>query len=433
MRRFFSHNLFVLVVLTLVCGHAFAQAQEDEPNLQAESDFGHAVEEFPGFKKFYKNSQSTLIPVPVFSTMPDEGQTYGIMPTMIITSKDGRDMKTIISPMGGYNSVIGTMGTMAILFYPTTNSTLSLFAGAAQKYYQEYELIYGDKRSIDGRFFYEVSGRFYRNPYGRFFGLGPNSPVSAKTFYSASTFQGRITGGYNFTDQFRAALTERYYYVNLMDPIAGRTPNTLAVYGPSQGVEDSRNLTNMMTVSFNSNGFNNETIPFSQAEAGGSFLFSSYGMGSKSSFTGTDWVAKEALSYGARRLFSTVLRIHYHQVFGDYIPFFEMPSLGGPNELRGYTEGRFVDKGAAIFQLEQRTHIAHINFFKRAAGDFYIDPFFELGEVFHSASNIALRNLQPVGGVGFRFIIPPSMIARVDVGFSREENFQVFTTLNYPF
>jgi hypothetical protein len=29
--------------------------------------------------------------------------------------------------------------------------------------------------------------------------------------------------------------------------------------------------------------------------------------------------------------------------------------------------------------------------------------------------------------------IPPGMLARVDVGFSREEYFQVYTLLNYPF
>lgn len=429
-------TLLTLGILAAVAPPAHAQGG-DGPNeeIKAVQNVGvdEALENFPGFRRFYKNSQLTIVPVPIFSTMPDEGQTYGLMPTFLVTSPGGRNMKTIIAPIIGYNSIIKTMGGSTLLFYPSKNAMLSLYAGAAQRFYQEYELIFNNEKALDGKTFFNAYLRFYNDPYGRFFGLGPASARGNKAYYTATTYLVTLTAGYHFAPWLRLGITERFYDVDLKGSIGGKVPDITSVYGPANGVEDSRNLTNMFHLSVNSNGFYNPETPFSNIEAQGAFFFSAAGMGSQSSFTGVDLRAKETLSYGHGRKFATVLRLHVRRLFGGAIPFFEMPSLGGPSELRGYTAGRFVDKGSAIFQLEQRNHIAHVNFFNRAAGDFYIDPFFEVGQVFNRPSDIRWGNLQPTGGVGFRFLIPPGMLARVDVGFSREENFQVYTLLNYPF
>lgn len=437
MHRSFIHTLgIVAVAILLLCGTSHAQGPDssgDPIKMAISPDADESLETFPGFRKFYKNSQLTIVPIPVFSTMPDEGQTYGLMPTVLVSSKSGQSMRTIISPLVGYNSIIKTMGTVAVLLFPSKSATLSLFAGAAQEFYQEYELIFTDKMAFNGDFFFEATSRFYNNPFGRFFGLGPASPKTAKAYFTANTYLASVNVAYNFTPRWRLGLLEKFYYVNLDTPLPGKLPDLQTVYGPAQGVFDNHNLSNSLYVTFNSHGFNATDVPFSLTEGSGSFFFSTVGMGSESSYAGTDWAIKQVFAYGPKRLFSTVLRLHYKQLAGDGTPFYEMPTLGGPNELRGYTAGRFVDKGAAIFQLEQRNHVAHINFFKRAEGEFFIDPFFEVGQVFHTSADFTWDNLQPVGGIGFRVDIRPSLIARVDVGFSREENFQVFTVLNYPF
>lgn len=415
--------------------HLWAQGEDSKEitkaaqNLSADETF----ENFPGFRKFYRNSQLTIVPIPVFSTMPDEGQTYGIMPTILMSSKSGQAMRSIISPLIGYNSIIKTMGNATVLFFPSKSATLSLFGAAAQEFYQEYELIFSDKKAFNGNFFFEASSRFYNNPFGRFFGLGPTTPKTAKTYFTATTYLASVNIAYNFSPKWRLGLLEKFYYVDLKAPLPGKLPNLQTVYGAAQGVFDNHNLTHSLYLSFNSHGFNANDTPFSRTTGSAAFFFSTVGMGSDSSYAGADCVMEQNFAYGPERLFSTVLRLHYKQLAGGGTPFYEMPSLGGPNELRGYTAGRFVDKGALIFQLEQRSRVAHINFFNRASGDFFIDPFFDIGQVFHSAADFTWGNLQPVGGIGFRVKIEPSLIARVDVGFSREENFQVFTVLNYPF
>jgi hypothetical protein len=431
------HILVAVVVgLLLLGGAAYAQGpstSSDPIKIVTNLDTDESLETFPGFRKFYKNSQLTIVPIPVFSTQPDEGQTYGLMPTLLISNKSTQAMRSIISPMIGYNSIIKTMGSTAALFFPTKHATLSLFAGAAQEFYQEYEVIFTDKKAFNGDFFFEATSRYYNNPFGRFFGLGPTTPKTAKAYFTASTYLASVNVAYNFSSQFRLGVLEKFYYVDLKNPLPGKGPDVQTVFGPAQGVFDNHNLTSSLYASFNSHGFNATDIPFSRTESTAAFFFSGVGMGSESSYSGADWVTKQTFAYGPQHKFSTVLRIHYKQLAGSGTPFYEMPSLGGPNELRGYTAGRFVDKGAAIFQLEQRNRVTHINFFNRATGDFYIDPFFEVGQVFHAWNNISWGNLQPVGGIGFRIDVEPSLIARVDVGFSREENFQVFTVLNYPF
>lgn len=437
LNRFLTYILAVGVAISLwTCARAHAQGpntSSDPIKAALNPDADESLENFPGFRKFYKNSQITIVPIPIFSTMPDEGQTYGLMPTVLISSQSGKTMRNIISPMIGYNSIIKTMGSAAVLFFPSKSATLSLFGGAAQKFYQEYELIFTDKKAFNGNFFFEVVSRYYNNPFGRFFGLGPASAKTAKAYFTANTYLASVNVAHNFSPHWRLGLLEKFYYVNLKAPLPGKTPDLQTAFGPAQGVFNNHNLTNSLYVSFNSHGFNAPETPFSLTEGSASFYFSTVGMGSDSSYSGVDWVTKQTFAYGPQRLFSTVLRLHYKQQIGDGTPFYEMPSLGGPNELRGYTAGRFVDKGAAIFQLEQRNRVAHINFFNRATGEFYIDPFFEVGQVFHGRNDITWGNLQPVGGLGFRVDIEPSLIARVDVGFSQEENFQVFTVLNYPF
>ncbi|PIR20906.1 MAG: hypothetical protein COV45_03310 [Deltaproteobacteria bacterium CG11_big_fil_rev_8_21_14_0_20_47_16] len=445
----------VCMLFAIVFWHAPVHAQnepptEDSPEASTEAEsiesgtgaletetesnaFDESLEEFPGFKKFYKNSQVTVVPIPVFATQPDEGQTYGVMPTILITNKSGSRMKTIISPQIAYNTLTRVMGTAAILVYPSKNSTLSVFGGAAERFYQEYEVIYSDQKAFNGDFYINVASRFYRNPFGRFFGLGPTSTKASKAYFTANTYLAETTIGYNILPQLRVSSIEHFYYQSLRNPLPGKNPDIITAFGNSNDVANGRNLTNSVALSYNSNRFNSTAIPFSKTEASGAFLFSNKKLGSDFNFTGTDWMVKQTLSYGPKRWFSTIIRFHYRQVFGSTLPFFELPSLGGANELRGYTAGRFVDKGMGILQIEQRNHIAHIDFFHRAAGDLYIDPFFEVGQVFHETSDFAWNNLQPVGGLGFRFYIPPGMLARVDVGFSREENFQVFTVLNYPF
>jgi hypothetical protein len=61
-----------------------------------------------------------------------------------------------------------------------------------------------------------------------------------------------------------------------------------------------------------------------------------------------------------------------------------------------------------------------------------ISPFVDLGKVFHSADEQPLSHLHPVGGLGFRAVVIPQVVAYVDLGTSGGGP-EAFTGIDYPF
>lgn len=89
------------------------------------------------------------------------------------------------------------------------------------------------------------------------------------------------------------------------------------------------------------------------------------------------------------------------QVFGQFsrgnIPFSEFAFLGGSEIMRGYQEGRFVDRDLVASQIEYRK-----NFEKSRWG---LVGFVGAGNVYNNINEFQLSSLKPSYGVGARFSI----------------------------
>jgi hypothetical protein len=59
-------------------------------------------------------------------------------------------------------------------------------------------------------------------------------------------------------------------------------------------------------------------------------------------------------------------------------------------------------------------------------------PFIETGQVFDDIVQSPVNDLHWVYGFGFRGIVPPQILAFVDIGRG-SEGFSVFTGIDYPF
>ena len=96
---------------------------------------------------------------------------------------------------------------------------------------------------------------------------------------------------------------------------------------------------------------------------------------------------------------------------GQQVPFYLQPTLGGPNDLRGYERYRYYDNGTSVLSGEYRWSVA---------GSVEMALFGDGGNVYSRPGLIGLRDLRGDGGIGVRFKNKQQEIMRFDVGFSPE-------------
>jgi outer membrane translocation and assembly module TamA len=126
-----------------------------------------------------------------------------------------------------------------------------------------------------------------------------------------------------------------------------------------------------------------------------------------------------------------VMRADIQATLGDQVPFFEQSSLGGQNNLRGYGVDRFIDKNLIAWSVEERIHIARAKI-AGVTADFEIAPFLDTGQVFNNYKDVNFHDYRMTPGVGFRGIVKPNVVGRVDYGFSKEGG-AVFAGLDFPY
>jgi outer membrane protein assembly factor BamA len=126
-----------------------------------------------------------------------------------------------------------------------------------------------------------------------------------------------------------------------------------------------------------------------------------------------------------------VLRANLQTTFGKQIPFFERSSLGGQNNLRGYGVDRFIDDHLVVVNIEERIHLMRAQFLNVAA-EFEMAPFVDVGKVFNTFRKRQLNDYEITPGIGFRAMVRPSVVGRVDYGYSKEGG-AVFAGLDFPF
>jgi Omp85 superfamily domain len=96
---------------------------------------------------------------------------------------------------------------------------------------------------------------------------------------------------------------------------------------------------------------------------------------------------------------------------GQQVPFYLQPTLGGPDDLRGYERYRYYGNGASVLSAEYRWSVA---------GSVEMAIFGDGGNVYSRPSLIGFRELRGDGGVGVRFKSKQQVIMRFDVGVSPE-------------
>ncbi|MBW4055716.1 MAG: hypothetical protein HIU83_09980, partial [Proteobacteria bacterium] len=101
------------------------------------------------------------------------------------------------------------------------------------------------------------------------------------------------------------------------------------------------------------------------------------------------------------------------------------------SSLRGFGRNRFIDNSYLLCNLEERILLFRWEVFGVTA-DWEIAPFLDMGAVMESLDKVKGSDFELNPGVGFRAIVRPNIIGRVDVGLGKDGP-AVFVGLGYPF
>lgn len=373
-------------------------------------------------------ADTQVFPIPSASTSKNDGNDAGLIVPILITDPDG-ELRYLLAPMVIKNSIVGTRGTFNLFRYDTGGRQMQFIGSFTEKIERKLVFNYVDPAFSEGRYFLNFGGSFFKNATSRFFGLGQTTIESDQTNYTAREARANWRFGVYANEVTQIAVGQRVRQVSLQRgatdlPFTGdRFPTVEGVQGETIIVGhratfyyDTRNNlfspTDGMAVTayaeLNQN-VRNSTNP----------LYSHYELEVKKLFPSE---SKRAI---------LVIRADLQATLGREVPFFEQSSLGGQNNLRGYGVDRFIDKNLIAASIEERIHVARAKV-AGVAADFEVAPFLDTGQVFNSFKDVSFKDYRMTPGIGFRGIVRPNVVGRIDYGWSKEGG-AIFAGLDFPY
>jgi outer membrane protein assembly factor BamA len=369
------------------------------------------------------------IPLPVIATSPNEGLTYGALTAFLLHNKKD-EISTLLAPQVNENNNYGTTVTVYGAFYPSPDRSYEINIGKSTKVNDDYELKLRDQTMMDKKL--EINAWLFAFSDGsaRFFGFQSDSSKEDETNYADREVGFTSSAGYPVFDNTQIVVGERFRNVRITPGAVKNVPYLRNVYTPQEvpGSNGFRTHAQMLSLVYST--LDSATIPTSGIRVMASAEISTRGLGSDEDYNHYAVEMKGFYPLDDGR-FISVGRLGYNQTLGESVPFLERSVLGGETTLRGYGRNRFIDSSYLICNLEERIRLFRWEIFDVRA-DWELAPFIDLGGVMKSLAEVNSNAFEFNPGFGFRAVIRPNIVGRIDVGFGKEGP-SVFVGLGYPF
>ncbi len=373
-------------------------------------------------------ADTQYFPIPAVSSSKNDGNDVGLIVPALITGPDG-ELKYLVAPMVIYNSIVGTRGTMNLFHYQPGGKELRGIASWSEQIERRFQLSYVDPGLSNGRYSVAVSAAHFKNATVRFFGLGPGTVQDDETNYTASETRANWKFGVYANEVTQIAISQRFRHMQSIQQGATALAFTGDRFPEVAGVDGATILAER--ISFHYDTRNSLVTPTDgMAMTAYAEINHNFRKGSESLYSRYGVEIKKMFASESKRAI-LVIRGDLQATIGTDVPFYELSSLGGQNNLRGFGVDRYIDKQLIALSVEERIHVlrAHI---AGVMADFEIAPFIDTGQVFNSFKNVGFRDYRITPGVGFRGIIRPNVVGRIDYGFSREGG-AIFAGLDFPY
>ncbi len=369
--------------------------------------------------------RTEYIPLPVWSTLPNEGDTWGVMPVFLRVCPDGQRTESILAPSVTWNSVIHYTGTFRWYYYPTDDSALTVIASGSTRI-NFNGLVMWKKLPLEaGAWTDELTIRAQRSAFYRFFGLGPDTPPEAQSSYTGLRLYAVARRGLNLASNLNLGATLGVEHDGVLDEGVPGLPLSPQAFPGAPGMNGATLLWQGLGLRYDDRKGGEYAARGARADASvavveglqGSPAFVRGGLHGSLIVPELDWLSGAA-------------RASWTAVSSPDVPFYQQSSLGGAFLLRGFTEDRFIDQQAWTVELEQRIRLLRTDIFGVVA-DWRVDPFVTAGQVFGRFDD-AFSHPRLAAGVGFRAFVHPNVVGRVDVAAGGEGP-MVYVELGYPY
>ena len=367
-------------------------------------------------------------PVPSVSTSKNDGNDAGLITPILITDPDG-ELKYIVAPMIVRNSIVGTRGALNLFRYEPGGREIRFIGSFTERIERKLVFSYADPAFSQGRYSLNFGASFFKNATSRFFGLGQATSEPEQTNYTAR--EGRVNWrfGVYANEVTQISVGQRFRDVSLQKG-ATDLPFTGDRFSTVDGVQgESLILGHRATFYYDTR--NNLVSPTDgMAVTAYAEINQNLRNGDHPVYSRYEVEVKKLFPSESKRAI-LVVRADLQATIGTQVPFFEQSSLGGQNNLRGFGGDRFIDKHLVSLSVEERIHLART----RVAGviaDFEVAPFLDTGQVFNDYKDVSFKSYRMTPGVGFRGIVRPNVVGRVDYGYSREGG-AIYAGLDFPY
>jgi outer membrane protein assembly factor BamA len=371
-------------------------------------------------------ADKTFVPLPIFTTDPNERQTYGAL-LAIIDAQEGA-FRSLLVPYATYNSLLGAAGSVHYERFLNHETKFDTDLSQSTKNQAFYRLRYADPVLFDPRYLFLGFGGYENDRTARFFGIGANSLESNESNYTLRQVGGEVKFGRRLIPELIASLTERLRYVTIRPGAVDSLPFIKNVFPNVPGENGAFIWAHRLALTYDSR--NSQVTPTRGRFGQGFVEVADEAIGSEASFVRYGLEGRAWWPHFGERLVLAVRGL-IDRVDGPNVPFYELSELGGDETLRGFGENRFLDEGRFLVNAEERIKVFHINY-GDVRTDIELAVFTDVGRVFRNLSDLGSGKIQAVVGGGIRFLAASQIVAKIDVGLG-SEGVAIFTGLDYPF
>jgi hypothetical protein len=397
-----------LLFVLLVAAAARPAAAQDEPATRAEILYRQRAEK-----------AERLAP-------PDPPATERVL----LALENDRLLERLLNPAQGFYPKIGPLTPGSDFAYGPAyrqpelfggHADFAAFAAASFERYWMVDVRLTLPRLADGNAFAELNARRYDFPNEDFFGLGPDSQRDAHVLYGLQNTEVGAGAGVRPVPWFSLGGRIDYLLPTVSGGGEGRSIEQLFGDREAPGLAaqpDFLRTEARATVNYRR--------PLGNPRSGGRYTLALQRYQDRDldrySFTRFEAEVQQYISLlrNRRVLALRGLAVVSDTAAGQEIPFFLQPTLGGPDDLRGFRRFRFRDRHALLLQAEYRWEI-----FTAVDGALFYDA----GKVASRVEDLTLDGLESNYGIGFRFGTSNGVFLRIEGAFgSRGGKHFVFTT-----